>query len=137
MNACFCRKCGRVFPTGIGSCPRCGRSSELSSLSPGKAIPVSWAADGWYRDTDNGRRWVAVSTSEGVRLMEPECAPHMIRATGRRVRGPYDPEIVWDLLLCREDWETTDGVRWTFQWLFRLGTDVFTSGTAGICEVIR
>lgn len=136
MNACFCSRCGSVFPTGTVSCPRCQTSSELTSLKPGKAIPVSWAPDGWYRDTDNGRRWIAVTSSEGVRLMEPDVAPHTIRATGRRIRGPYGEEIVGDLLLCREDWETPDGIRWTFQWLFRIGADVSTSNTAGVCEVV-
>ena len=135
-NACFCRKCGRVFPAGIETCPRCRSASGLLCLRPGKAIPISQDGDGWYRDVDNGRRWVAVTTSEGVRLMEPESAPYMIRASGRRVRGPYGEEIVGDLLLCREDWETPDGVRWTFQWLFRIGTDVAASGTIGACEVV-
>ncbi len=131
-NACFCRKCGRVFPSGTDSCPRCRSSIDLAVLRPGKAIPVSWAEDGWYRDADNGRRWVAVTSSEGVRLMEPDAAPYMIRAAGQRIRGPYDPEVFGDLLVCREDWGTPDGVLWTFQWKF----DVKGDSSNGICEVV-
>ena len=137
MNASFCLKCGSVFPTGARSCPRCDSPVFLSVLKAGKALPVSRADDGtWYRDADCGRRWVAVTMNNGVQLFDPTVAPYRIRGDGKRIRGPYDPEVAGDWLVCREDWVTSDGVRWTLQWRFLIGPSAPVSPTGGTCEVV-
>lgn len=131
MDACFCKKCGRVFPSGTVSCPSCHSPEGLSRLKAGKALPVSRSSDGTlYRDSDFGRRWVAVPTEEGIRLFDPSVASHRIRGDGRRVGVPYGSETLGDIIVRREDWETSDGSRWVLQWRFRIGTDV------PICEVV-
>ena len=137
MDACFCSRCGSVFPMGTETCPRCDSPQGLSRLKAGKALPVSRADDGiWYRDSDRGRRWVAVRMNGGVRRFDPAVASYRIRGDGRRVRGPYDLEVAGDYLVCREDWETSDGLRWILQWRFLIGPGVPVSSSGGVCEVI-
>ena len=91
-----------------------------------------------------GQRAMGLSQSAALRQADPRCGrrkPQSVEQMASRMEADPDvkertKEIVGDLLLCREDWETPDGVRWTFQWLFRIGTDVTASGTIGACEVV-
>lgn len=133
MNACFCRRCGRVFIQGADVCPVCRSLRDMATLRAGCALPVGYHDGDWYRDPDNGRRWVAVTVSDGVRLMDPQAAASWILGTGERVMSPYDPMVYDDLLVCREDWRTSDGVRWTVQWKFH----VSACPRRGVCEVVR
>lgn len=137
MNACFCRKCGRVFLKGTDVCPKCLSVPDMVWLKAGGAVPVGYHDGEWYRDADNGRRYVAVTLSDGIRLMTTGCAAQWIVATGKREGKLYAPEVYDDLLVCREDWRTPDGVLWTLQYKFSTSICASEHPQLGVCEVVR